>query len=88
MTSDELKRGSLTINGHCAVWSDREDSGWCCELHDLPRDDQIAILMHWLEDYCKAHDAFIERQRLQHGGKVAFLDEERAKGRRGGKHGF
>ncbi len=87
MTNDEIRQGTLTIEGHCAVWFDRPDGGWGCDLTDLPEADQEQILMAWLNDHRTAHAAFDERQRIkrQHGGKVAFLDEERARGRQKGK---
>ncbi len=90
MTDDELKRGSLLIEGRCATWFDRPDGGWGCDLADLPRKDQVQILMAWLRDYRAAHAEFAARQRLKlkHGKRLVFLDEERAaRGRRRGKHG-
>ncbi len=77
MTPDEIETGSLTVHGFCATWSDRPDSGWACELYELPPEDQIAIVLAWWEDYCRIHAERARRESLKLDGKIAFLDEAR-----------
>ncbi len=87
MTPDDLQRGNLCIvSDSCILWI---TSGGGEELFYLPIGDQEAIVLDWLRRYRESHQAFVEREALkrQHGSKLVFLDEERTKGRRKGKHG-